>query len=360
MITSYIVDGEHVLEELTGSDSRKATDALCCLTDWIACKGVLCTRREWLEPLEAWSGTGDVEADIALDEFLMAEPRICLDGDGFMPILAKVSCMVGNAKLAGGIQIEDHLKLVECKARDRAKRRADMEGMKPFKESEILKFEEFFRRISWHSKTFTFYDKIWGEKAAGKQGDARDCHKSDGTRKRFAEGFAYLIELIFRFSVWRDDAIVLTINTVPCPNVINDTGSRREYTADRLMRSLVEALQKRKGTLSKKAQSLTGEIEKMAWSAIKAKGGAASPESIEAKRNILGMMRMTEKRLGGFLEKCRTSKPSFLIRATAGVGHDRFLKTDFHSYSFGRGFDILDREGMRELNVYWAEVANAE
>jgi len=330
------------------------------LTDWIACKGVLCTRREWLEPLEAWSGTGDVEADIALDEFLMAEPRISLDGDGFEPKLAKVAVMVGNAKLANGIQVEERLTLVECKARDRAKRKADMEGMKPFKESEILKFEEFFRRISWHSKTFTFFDKIWGEKAAGKPGDARNCHGSDLTRKRFAEGFAYLIDLIFRFCVWRDDAIGITINTLPCPHVTNETGNRGEYTETRLMQSLIEALQKRKGNLAKKEQVLSAEIEKMAWSAIKAKGGSASPKAIEEKRNILGLMKMAEERLGGFLDKCRTRKPSFLIRAAAGVGHDRFLKTDFHSYSFGRGFDIFDGERMRELNVYWAKVANAE
>jgi hypothetical protein len=358
MITSYIVDGEHILDELTGPNSRKATEALCCLTDWIVCKGILCTRKEWLDPLRVWSSSSDVETDIAVDEFLGAEPRIAIDRETPWVDHIGVDCMVGQAVLPPIFRVSDRFPLSECKSRDRKKRRKDMEGKKRYSESKRAQFEDFIRKISWHSKTFMFFDKIWGEKAAAKPGgNARDIRKSDCTRKRFAESFSYLVELILGCCVWGDDEIQISIHTVPCANIVNAARNRTENTEARLMESLTDSLLSRKEKLSQEVKSIAREIDKLAWAGIKASGAStfAIPQEVQRKQAELGVKQKTERRLGLFLDKCLKAAPSVVIHVAEDDEHDRFLKTDFHSYSFGRGFDILDDGILRGINVYWAE-----
>ena len=72
------------------------------------------------------------------------------------------------------------------------------------------------------------------------------------------------------------------------------------------------------------------------------------------------MIKIKIRRLSDFITRCHNGESSLLIRANDDDEHDRFFETDFHSYSFGRGFDILDGEAMRKHNVYWAEEADAE
>lgn len=369
MITSYIVDGVHVLDEITGPNAQRAVDSLVCLTDWVGCKGILCTRREWLEPLEAESGCGNAEADVAIDEFLTAEPRISLERDIPWANFAMVDCMVGQVALPGGFEVGERFGLANCKIMDRAKRKKDMVGKIRFSQLNRDKFEKFFRKICWHSKTFNFFDKIWGEKAAGRnwgenaegiRRTADEQRKSDRTRKRFADGYAYLIELILGSCVWSNNEINISINTVPCPNIISRTGNQGEYTEDRLMRSLINSMQDRMTRLAEMIKELSAEIDTKNKSFTKVETGSERSQEIEAKVKQLCLMKKTAVRYDEFITMCRGSRPSSIIHAKDDDEHDRFFSTDFHSYSFGRGFDILDGEAMRKHNVYWAEEADAE
>lgn len=284
MSTSYILDAEHLVSEINIRQPVQQINVVRHLEHWyrgLIANGILVSQNGWLNPISQPHASKEFSAACQMVVAYSIENGVKLTDQQMRRI--KVDCMIGAGGNLFSPWAKTSVPLMEYLSSTSEKAREDGLLMKSFSAGKEADFRKYIQNITKYSKCVEFYEPIWGREAG------------DGSKRaKYAKGLAYIMEAIIDGTAWADE-IHFMYYTERCTDLCSDVVSNpSEETRCKLIQSLTDA--------------------------------------------------------GRYIRNRSIGDPDIFIKNKCSIKlwpntyfmHDRFLMTDQHLFSFGRGFDVIE------------------